>query len=191
MFWSILKKIKTLLLKGRTLIIILVLLLLAGSLFYCPFFVKNKGIEFFSSGYDSFGNEKWIVDKKTGIAMSFENNTNDIYDYFSVRYSSLKNGYIKTNGGYNWVGEYFCQPDSIVILKGINNKYIISYLPYLNWRKDFFISSDGSFGRVSAIKAPLSGKLGFLNKVYLDRISDLNLEIRRDSSMFSGKNFRG
>jgi len=183
------KKAGIFIVKNRNAIIFASLFSILGYFLINYFYEKNSGLKIFVSGYDAFGNEKWIVDKKTGIAMSFENNTNSIYDYFTVRYSSLKNGFENKEGGYHWVGEYFCQPDSIVIMKNDKDEYQISYLPYLKWRKDFFIAKDGSFGRISVIKDSVGGKLDQVDKLYTDRVSDLNLNIRRDSTLGSGNNF--
>jgi hypothetical protein len=177
-------------LKNRKRLIIFSMLFLVSICAAYFISLKKDKIEFFMTGYDSFGNEKWLVDKKTGIAMSFENNSKKYYDNYSIRFSSLKGGSLNKNtNGYEWVGEYFCEPDNIVIVNN-ENDYKISYLPYLKWRKDFFINNDGSFGRVSVYREAFYGKIRSydIERKYLTENDDLDLDIKSDHTIYAGKN---
>lgn len=147
---------------------------------------KTNGVYLAQWGVDAFTNQKWLIDKRTGIAMSYENTADSFHNTTSVRFSSVKNSSNNDKNQY-WVGEYFCEPDNVIILNN-QGEYSISYTPYFTWKKDFYLSPDNTWGRVSSMRSWIDPELNTVNQEALNTNHPVDLDIRHNYTLFKDKN---
>lgn len=136
---------------------------------------QRSMIQYYTRAYDTFTSWDWLVDPSTNLALG-NIKEGALLDYqHKIHPINLQ----KPN---EWSeGEYYCDPDSIIVAYNGDGKYNSQYLPYMKWNKDYFIQKDGKLGRFSVRYDPNTG-----NK-YFNQTNPLQLEVREDHTIQMGQ----
>ncbi|WP_199624273.1 hypothetical protein [Paenibacillus alkalitolerans] len=141
---------------------------------------KNGIINYTSDAYDSFTGWAWFIDPKTSMSIGVAK------DGFLAKYGP-KIHPIDIKNPKPWDGgEYYCDPDTIIMARTKSTHNIV-YGAYLEWEKDRYLSDDSQLARSSFRYNPLAGLRDNLLPEVAKYVQPLNLDIREDHTLVSGK----
>jgi len=145
-----------------------------------PLLIRFKGIYFDTFAYDTQSDAKWFIDSKTKIAMGKD--SDGIFANSSYRFHVEK-----PDRNREWQGEFFCQPDT-VILAFDQNQHYLAYNGYLRWDSDTFLRQDKKFARISLWRTP-NTDIKYIESIprkEIEKTPNLLADIQEDISLYYG-----